>query len=395
MISGSDNKGEVKETPLAEKAPKFSADQVDGENSPLPPNDFALEASGISAGKEKIPSEASEVDQKETTVFAFAEEFFRSKQAPSEQFRLSFSDLEPGFPLEAQNTLLQLALEVDPDLNRTLLLAEFLLETTSRREYRDQLIHFVQAVASNTGSLAKTPRNDHLQCWLDESRSAANVLERFVDKIERVRQLDSDKPLPLKRKNNLISIAAIWLFARDEIQIPQLIKVLRSKGMTLDGETGPHVTARAFAYVASMIRSTTKKRFAYFLDWTDRAREAVEAQLKHEQATTGELRHEVQVLREERAQLQSELSVGKSEVAALAKDLQHANSEKEKLSTELRHRDIHHGAEKSSNEADQTALLKDVLDEVKLAQTAMNKEKSHVVIHKLENIEEKLKAELL
>ena len=101
------------------------------------------------------------------------------------------------------------------------------------------------------------------------------------------------------------------------------------------------------------------------------------------------------MLREERAQLQSELSVGKSEVAALAKDLQHANSEKEKLSTELRHRDIHHGAEKSSNEADQTALLKDVLDEVKLAQTAMNKEKSHVVIHKLENIEEKLKAELL
>ena len=359
-----------------------------------PPSDFQAEIAAAEAQQAAIVANAGNQSTAGNTVYAFAVEFYKSKQPPSETFRSGFSNLDPGFSQGNHEALLKLALAEDKDLNRTLLLAEFLLETTSRREYRDQLIHFVQAVASNTGSLVATSRSDEFQRWLDESGASSNVLERFVTNIERVRQVDSDKPLPQRLRNNLISIAAIWLFTRQKIEIPQLIKVLRAEGMNLDGESGPHVTARAFAYVASMIKSTTKRRFAYFLDWTDKARELVETQLKHEQAMVGTLRLQLKTKEEECTRLENELAETLVQNGSLGEDLERSKEELHRLSTELRHKDIHHGAEKSSTEADQTAFLREIQGSVSDMRIAMSKEKLHVVAYNLEVIEDKLKAEL-
>lgn len=364
------------------------------EGAELPPNDFQAEIAAAEAQQAAIAANTGKQPDSSNTVYAFAVEFYKSKQPPSETFRSGFSNLDPGFSQENHEALLKLALAEDKDLNRTLLLAEFLLETTSRREYRDQLIHFVQAVASNTGSLLATSRSDEFQRWLDESGASSNVLERFVTNIERVRQVDSDKPLPQRLRNNLISIAAIWLFTRQKIEIPQLIKVLRAEGMNLDGESGPHVTARAFAYVASMIKSTTKRRFAYFLDWTDKARELVETQLKHEKAMSASLRQQTKTMGEDRARLEYELSEALAKIASLAGELGRSQEDCQKLSTELRHKDIHHGAEKSSTEADQTAFFREILGSVRDMRIALSKEKLHVVAYNLEVIEDKLKDEL-
>ena len=358
------------------------------------PRDFQAEIATAKAQQAAVDTNSSAQPDKDNTVFAFAVEFYRSKQPPSETFRSGFGNLDPGFSQDNHEALLKLALAEDKDLNRTLLLAEFLLETTSRREYRDQLIHFVQAVASHTGSLVKTSRSDEFQQWLDDSGASTNVLERFVSNIERIRQVDGDKPLPQKLRNNLISIAAIWLFTRKAIEIPQLIKVLRVEGMNLEGESGSHVTARAFAYVASMIKSTTKRRFAYFLDWTDKARELVEAQLEHERAASAALRQQAKTMGEEGIRLKHELSEALEKIASLAGELERSQEKSQKLSTELRHKEIHHGAEKSSTEADQTAFLHEILSSVEDMRIAMSKEKLHVVAYNLEVIEDKLKAEL-
>lgn len=364
------------------------------EGAESPPSDFQAEVAAAEAQQVAIAANTVNQPASNNTVYAFASEFYKSKQPPSESFRSSFGNLEPGFSQEDHEALLKLALAEDVDLNRTLLLAEFLLETTTIRDYRDQLIHFVQAVASNTGSLVATSRSDEFQRWLDESRASSNVLERFVTNIERIRQVDSDKPLPQRQRNNLISIAAIWLFTRQKIEIPQLIKVLRAEGMNLDGESGPHVTARAFAYVASMIKSTTKRRFAYFLDWTDKTRELVETQLKHEKAIVAALRQQMKTKEEELTRLENELAETRAQNTSLTEHLERSREETNRLSTELRHKDIHHGAEKSSTEADQTAFLREILGSVGDMRIAMSKEKLHVVEYNLEVIEDKLKAEL-
>ena len=97
---------------------------------------------------------------------------------------------------------------------------------------------------------------------------------------------------------------------------------------------------------------------------------------------------------EELTRLENELAETRAQNTSLTEHLEHSREETNRLSTELRHKDIHHGAEKSSTEADQTAFLREILGSVGDMRIAMSKEKLHVVEYNLEVIEDKLKAEL-
>ena len=273
-------------------------------------------------------------------------------------------------------------------------LAEFLLETSVLRDYRDKLVHFLQAVASNVGSLEKTSRNDEFQRWLNDCSGSANKLERFVSKIDAIRTVDTDRPLPKNLRNNLVSIAAIWLFTRNQIDIPELIGVLRKQGMNLEGESGAQVDARAFAFVASMIKSTQKRRFAYFVDWVDRSRAVISSQLNAERTVSGQRQRHIDSLTAKNAELEAELREASDKQLAAETELQKKEAELDELQLKLKHQDIHHGADQSSSRADHAATLEDVLNKVELAKKAMGKEKWSVAGYQLEMIEDKLKEEL-
>ena len=332
---------------------------------------------------------------KKISLAEFVSEFYISKQPPSEQFKKTFGDLEDVFHQSEQDSLLLLAAKNDSDLNRTLLLAEFLLETSIRRNYRDKLIHFIQAVSSNVGSLSRTSRLDEFQNWLDGCGAARNKLERFVSNINKIVQEGSEKPLPLRQRNNLISIAAIWLFTKSEIDIPQLITVLRNEGMNLDGETGPNNETKAFSYVASMIRSSSKKRFAYFLDWTDRSRRTVEAALDTERGIRISQAREIDSLNIELARQRDVTKETNEELRIQKLELEKKQAKLVLLEKEIGHREIHHGADKTSANARYRSSMKELLKAVELAETALDKEKYHVVKYQLETLSESLRKELL
>lgn len=342
--------------------------------------------------QESAPKQESEVATH--TVFEFAKQFYQSKQPPGEQFKKSFGDLESKFSQDDSESLLELAKVEDKELNRTLALAEFLLETSVRGDYRDKLIHFLQMVASNVGSLSKTPRNDEFQRWLDECIASPSKLDYFVSRVDLVRTLEADKPLPKNLKNNLISIAAIWLFTREQVQVPELISVLRKEGMNLEGEVGRRVDARAFAFVASMIRSSQKKRFAYFIDWVDRTRSIIDSQLTAERAVSADRQKRIEALASRCAELEARLEETRGRHRIVEADLAAQVQEVEKLSLALKHREIHHGADRSFSQADHAATLEDILETVGRARKALEKEKLDITDNLLETVEDKLREEL-
>ena len=323
------------------------------------------------------------------SVAAFVRKFYEKKQ-PSEQLKKTFSDLPEGLSDAEIKALRAEILYEDPELNKTLILAEFLLQDSCRRSYREQLVNLIAEVAGNVGTLAKNPRNDVFTTWKDDFKGSANMLQKFNGNIARIR-LDTDNELPKRLKNNLISLAAIWLYHKEEIDLAKLIRVLRDEGLSLQGQSGDSVNDGAFGFVASMIRSTNKKRFSYFLDWvgkneSDSSKKIrdLELHLERTQRLLAAKESEVERMNLECDVMKNQLSANDAELLSLGEK----NNEMEQ---KLFHREIHHDADQRSNKSRLDGLFRQLLKIVGDAQHALDGNKEHIVRYQLEELESQLR----
>ena len=341
-------------------------------------------------------SAASKVDVEKgsdsETIESFVTKFFDKKLSNSEieniLLRVS-SDLSSS---ESEN-LRNIILEGDPDLTKTVAFAEILM--SRKGNAIDKMINLIERVVGGVGTNAISERNDVFQAWEDDLKSEHNLFEKFVNNIVRVKTERNGKPLHSKLRNNMIALAAIWLYRKpDKVNVSQLIDTLRYSALKTDGETGPTRDAQAFEFVVPMIRSTKGKRFSYFLDWVSETEKRLTARLKYLelQLNQKEIR-----LAEKISSLTNLVSDNKDLNASLKmKDLliKEIEAENQSLLKRLSHREIHHEADSSSNKANFNATLTQLMESVELAKFGLEANKEHVVKYHVEMLEEKIKGAL-
>lgn len=325
-------------------------------------------------------------------LFEFIREFYVTKGVVGEKYRDHFQNLEDRLSGDQLEALYELAVEKDPEFGKTLSLAEFLLETSGRRNQRDQIMTLVQYIASNAGSLSVTDSNEVFQQWSNGNRAVSDKLSLFFDRIERITdgkdKKGNLKKLAQKPRNNLGCIAAIWLYYKDEATISQLINHLMKSGMNLKGEAGQLVQSRAFAFLASMIKSTNRKKFSYFLDHVGRNEHKLVEQYRSEAARSADLtlrfsrlNQELEKEEEAKEQLNKELIDERGKSAALEAD-------RGELKKQLQHASIHHGADLETVDSQYSRALDQLMKTLELAQTAMSRgpDKAHVLKAQLEEM---------
>ena len=363
---------------------------------------------GSSASDQKVEKNtgdepvASAVDKKKVpqpeNIFEFVRQFYTAKTIISDQYKGSFKELDGNLSGDQRADLRRLAAESDPDFGRTLSLAEFVLESTVRPNQLDQVMIFVQCIVSNAGSLSITESNVVFQEWLDGNSALSDKLEFFRGKIEQITdgkdKKGSLKRLSGKRKNNLVSIAAMWLYYKQETSISQLIGYLLGAGMSLNGQTGPQVDNRAFAFAASMIKSTNKKKFSYFLDYVKRNENLLQQQYLSESARADGLARQASQLASDLQSSAEDVDNLRRESEKLLSEVAGLEAEKFSLLEQLQHTSIHHGAEKDSERSGFDSTLKDLLKTVELAQTALEEGHDKALKHQLKQMGKTLSKEI-
>jgi hypothetical protein len=267
-----------------------------------------------------------------------------------------------------------LARENDPDFGRTLSVAEFVLETSGQSNHRDKVMDFAQRVASQAGSLASTGKNTVFQDWLENNRAATDKLSVFYGKIERITdgkdRQGNPKKLAKKPKENLGCIAAMWLYHKGEATPPQLISHLMRSGMNLRGEAGQQVESRAFAFVASMVKSTNKRKFAYFVDYVGKNEARLTAQIRQGTEVNRELSREAANLRDSLRSVHSQLDREQQEKEGLQLQVDELRRQLHELEEQRKHDSVHHGATIESADSQFNTVLKELAEHLRLARTA-------------------------
>jgi len=335
-----------------------------------------------------------------TTLAEFIHLFYVTRSPLSDAFKNHFVELEDSLSGEEQIALHQLAIEADKNFSRTLSLAEVTLEVPGKKNHRDKVMSFIERVCSGAGSLSKVETNSIFQAWLDANNASRDKLNIFYNNIERITDgVDRNgQPRKLRQelRNNLSCIAAMWLYHRRETTLPQLINHLMQSGMNLQGEAGAHVESRAFAYVASMIKSTKRKRFAYFVDYVGRNEKRLTAQNERISAEKSGVVRQLRSVTAEKETLEAELQLAQEAVetkTAEIRDLQEQITELEKKRV---YDGVHHGAEFEKSTNTYNTLLNELLDSVEQAKTACDRgpEKIGVVEYQLEEMEHYIKQAL-
>ncbi len=185
------------------------------------------------------------------------------------QAKSKFSKFDINLTNDEIVKLVNLATEKDKDMRITLTLAEMVLEGGEHSRNHEFALGLIENIVSNYASLARVRTTTIFQSWLDASDGASDKLGFFSGQIDQLKTIsvenEEGKPLQDSQKNNLLCIAAIWLYRKRKAGFGELIRYLSRTAFTLNGESGSQVESRAFGFAASMITSTKKAKFAYFL----------------------------------------------------------------------------------------------------------------------------------
>ena len=296
--------------------------------------------------------------------------------------------------------ILAVAEAKDKDLRATLSLAEFTLEGPGYSRNKDLIFSAVEYIVSNQNSLKKNQTNTIFQAWLDNSCVGTNKLSYFAEQIDRIRVIEegkTSKDLSIIKRNNILCIAAIWLYFKKAADFSSLISCLSRSAFDIKGQAGRETEAGAFEFATSMITSSKKNKFALFLERYISREENMKAELREKEleivsyvSRLSSERDNVRQLREDILEKQSQLEELEIRVKALTKEIAH----REEAAT---HADIHHEDSKEEIKVRIARLLeKEVVQLVETARIAnlRTPPKVKVVDYQLNEILERIEREL-
>jgi chromosome segregation ATPase len=182
----------------------------------------------------------------------------------------------------------------------------------------------------------------------------------------------------------------MWLYHKGEATPPQLINHLMRSGMNLKGEAGHHVESRAFAFVASMVKSTNKRKFAYFVDYVGKNEAKLTAQIRQAAEKNRELSQETAKLQGRLRSAHSELDQAHLKNDELQTQLDKLRGQFHELEEQRKHDSVHHGATIESADSQFNTTLKELAEHLRLARTALERgpEKRHILEYQLDEMVE-------
>ena len=264
----------------------------------------------------------------------------------SQESKKAFGTFDIKTTEQERQELLALAHEKDKELRITLSLAEVVLEGAINSRNHEILLSFIENVASNFESLSQVATNTIFQSWLDNAKDNSDKLTFFEGQIKRLTTKSGKKlintQLPASKINNLLCIAAIWLYFKKAADFSALISYLSRSAFDIKGESGNHIEAGAFAFAASMITSTKKVKFAYLLSMVSQTEQTLRNELLQKKVQASHLDQRLTQSRENNQELVFSLEHTKQENSALANTISELEAKLKLRDERALHTKIHH-----------------------------------------------------
>lgn len=354
-----------------------------------PPYERIAQTEETLASKNTLNSESTFDKAEEPSVLTFLHGFFTDKTLAMEKLAKSFRDLTGEFGEPEQSQILPLIRELDHDLTRTAVLADFLVETGIRRPYRAQLFKFLPKVCSSLISTEHIAEEDLFSGWRRNGQHATgNLLKFFGERIDEAIKGLEKGTLPKKAQGNLFCIAACWLYNEGNITVIDLMAALNDGPLNLTGEKGYKIPDNAFGFLSSASRSSSKKRIAYLVEWVLLQDRQLRSELVAEQTTTARLQSTNLALARDLETTEDALENSETQKLNLEREIAELRSTVDSLLRKVSSLELHHGGEIDSMKATHRNTIKELNGILDLAETALKKQKHHIVEYQHELLRE-------
>ncbi len=332
------------------------------------------------------------------SMVEFLDRFIERKGKIFSHDKKVFDRLDRNLTEENKLRLVSIFLEKDKDLKYCLALCDFLLEGSLESLTRLELLNFIERVLSEYSLFSKIRNNAILQTWLDSASAGADKMGYFEGHFRALSGVDGKGKVTKfsdAQVATLLCISAVWLYFKKESNFFMLIRYLSSSAFNTKGMSNNYIEAQAFGFATSMISSTKKKGFTYFLQMVSDTEKSLSNQLQSKSLESAEKAKEILDLESKVKNVSNEISVLQNEKTVLEGAIDELDNKVSSFQEKSRHRDTHHADSKDELRIRVKNILEGELKDVLLkARKAHSKGKHDVVEYQLNDALEVLDREL-
>ena len=236
--------------------------------------------------------------------------------------------------------ILSVSAEKDPDFKITLSLALAVLEGSMHARSHVALLSYIENIISTIEAAGENSTNTIFQSWLYASKGVSNVAALFFDRIERIKD-SNKKQLSKKKRQNILLIALIWLYYKQELEFEELLAFYSKRILSLGGESGSHIEPAALAFATSMVSSTKKSGFGYLLFKLVEAEQAAKSELRKKGLAFDHLEKRLETAKADNTEMTATVDNLNSLVSDKKAELEAAKLELYEVKEAARHASIH------------------------------------------------------
>ena len=348
-----------------------------------------------SSKEKKVPG--GNVEKPVKTLAEFLDRFVDRKGKILAVDKKDFDWLERDLNELNKTRLIKVFNEQDKDLKYCLTLSDFLLEGSINNSVRLELLNFIESVLSQYSLFSKIKNNSVLQIWLDASEGRSDKLGFFENQFRNLKTVDkASKEIKFTERQigTLLCISAVWLYFKKESDFARLTHYLSQSAFKTEGQSIDLIEPQAFAFATSMIASTKKNKFSYFLNKVSDTEKRLTQQLQIKADQTIKQSSIIADQANNIEQLTNQLSSVEQQNQQLIDKVEILQAEIGRLQEKARHRDTHHEDSKDGLKIMLKNVLQGELREVLVkAQKALSKGKIDVVNYQLNDSLEILERE--
>ena len=285
--------------------------EIKKKKKPIPPKNFMEFVLGVYEGA-KVSQEA---------------------QKAFDRFNVIVSD-------EDRIKILSASAEKDPDFKITLSLAQAVLEGSMHARSHVVLLSYIENIISAIETVGENSANTIFQSWLHAGRGVSDNAAQFFDRIERIKDSDR-KQLSKKKRQNILLIALIWLYYKQELEFEELLTFYSKRILSLDGESGGHIEPAALTFAISMVSSTKKSGFGYLLFKLVEAEQTAKIELRKKGLAFDHLEKRLETARTNNTEMAAAVDNLNSLVSDKTAELEAAKLELNEVKESARHASIH------------------------------------------------------
>ena len=182
----------------------------------------------------------------------------------SQEWQKEFDNFHAKESDEDRNKIVIAAKEKDPEFKITLSLAIAVLEGSSHSKSHEIMLSYIENIVSTIEKNDKNSADTLFKSWLYSSKGVSNTISVFYDRISKIKDL-ANKPISKVKRKNLLLIASIWLYRKNEIEFPELIAFLSKEIYDNKGQSSGLIEPGAVAYTVASSNSNKKSGFGKVL----------------------------------------------------------------------------------------------------------------------------------